>query len=223
MTPLPVSSEPALDTEADSTVEQKIRSRLWGRRFWLGSAVILLGLYGGRSWLNERRAQTPQQEQAATAINYDAYSNGVTSVLYDSDGNIQYTLEATEQVHYLDNTTQLQNPYVRLYQGSGARWNIVARSGRIHAAEKSEKITRLDLSEDVELYQIDDAGNRITLETSFLSLFPETETMSTEREVTMTTNTLRQTATGMRADLQQDTLTFLAQVKGRYEVHSSQP
>ena len=47
--------------------------------------------------------------------------------------------------------------------------------------------------------------------------------MSTDREVTMNTDSLQQTATGMRADLQQDQLTFLGQVRGRYEVPSSQP
>ena len=144
-------------------------------------------------------------------------------MLYDIDGNIEYTLEAEEQIHSLDNSTQLTNPYVRLYQGSGARWNIVARSGRILAAEQSDRIDQLDLSDEVQLYQNDDTGNTMTLSTSFLSLFPNTETMQTDREVLMTTNTLRQTAIGMHADLRQDTLTFLKEVKGRYEVQSSQP
>jgi LPS export ABC transporter protein LptC len=112
---------------------------------------------------------------------------------------------------------------VRFYQGSGARWNIIARSGKILAAQEDGRIDQLDLSDEVELFQIDELGNRITLSTSFLSLFPNSETMSTDREVTMTTNNLRQTAIGMTADLQQDTLTFLSQVKGRYEVQTSQP
>lgn len=200
-----------------------LRALLAGPRFWIGSLAILVALYAGRGFLEERRSEGAQEQETSAAITYDAYSNGVTTVLYDIDGNIEYTLEATEQIHYLDNTTQLSDPYVRLYQGSGARWNIVARSGRILAAEQSDRIVRLDLSDEVELFQNDDAGNTMTLATSFLSLFPSTETMQTDREVLMTTNTLRQTAIGMHADLQQDTLTFLTQVKGRYEVQSNQP
>tara|TARA_R110002167_G_scaffold127335_4_gene308942 strand:+ start:1498 stop:2040 length:543 start_codon:yes stop_codon:yes gene_type:complete len=180
-------------------------------------------LYAGRGLLQERRSQGQQPQDTSVAITYDAYSNGVTTTLYDIDGNIEYTLVAEEQIHYLDNTTLLTNPNVRLYPGTGSQWNIVARSGRILAAEQSDRIVQLDLSDEVELFQNDDTGNVMTLATSFLSLFPNTETMQTNREVLMTTNTLRQTAIGMHADLQQDTLTFFTQVKGRYEVHSSQP
>lgn len=215
-----------IDTIAPAPPSDKminLRELLSGPRFWIGSLAILIALYAGRGFLQERRTQDSQVEETSAAITYDAYSNGVTTVLYDIDGSIEYTLEAEEQIHYLDNSTALTNPYVRLYQGSGARWNIVARSGRILAAEQSDRIDRLDLSDEVELTQNDDAGNTMTLSTSFLSLFPNTETMQTDREVLMTTNTLRQTAIGMHADLRQDTLTFLTQVKGRYEVQSSQP
>lgn len=216
-----------IDTKASALASEKIinlRALLSGPRFWIGSLAILVALYAGRGLLEGRRSESAQAAQeTSAAITYDAYSNGVTTVLYDIDGKIEYTLEAAEQIHYLDNTTHLTNPYVRLYQGSGVRWNIVARSGRILAAEQSDRIERLDLSDEVELFQNDDAGNTMTLATSFLSLFPNTETMQTDREVLMTTNTLRQTAIGMHADLQQDTLTFLTQVKGRYEVQSNLP
>ncbi|MCB1664173.1 MAG: LPS export ABC transporter periplasmic protein LptC [Pseudomonadales bacterium] len=224
MTPsLPTSDSPGQEPVELAAAEQEASRRLWGKGFWLGSIVILVALYGGRSLLNERSGQTASNPDATAAITFDAYSNGVNSVLYDAQGNIEYTLEAAEQIHYLDNTTTLQNPFVRLYQANGERWNIVARSGRILAAEHGDRIARLDLSDEVELYQVEDNGNRMTLATPFLSLFPQEETMATEREVTMTTNTLHQTAVGMRADLRQDTLTFLSQVKGRYEVQSSQP
>jgi LPS export ABC transporter protein LptC len=112
---------------------------------------------------------------------------------------------------------------VRLYRSSGVLWNIVASSGRIHAAENGDAIQRLDLQDGVELFQIDEFGRRMSLTTEFLSVFPDTQSMSTDREVTMNTDSLQQTATGMRADLQQDQLTFLGQVRGRYEVPSSQP
>lgn len=193
-----------------------------GGMLLLISALVLLVIFGGRRLLDVPPALLPAAPPLAT-LTYDAYATGVTSVLYNATGQIEYTLDADSQVHYLDNTTELQTPYVRLYQASGALWNIVASSGRIHAAENGDDIERLDLQEGVELFQIDALGRRMSLNTEFLSVFPDTQSMSTDREVTMTTDSLLQTALGMRADLEQDQLTFLGQVRGRYEVPSSEP
>lgn len=195
-----------------------------GKRLLVLSIFMLLGLFFLRQLLIRAADPTPQEiEQQLGQITYDAYSSGITSILYDSEGRIEYTLEATEQIHYLNDTTFLSNPFVRLYQDSGVRWNILARSGRIHAANDSDTIEQLDLIDEVELFQTDDQGNRITLTTDFISLFPGTETMSTQQEVTMRSDSLLQTAMGLHADLRQDKLTFQSQVKGRYEVESSQP
>jgi len=150
-------------------------------------------------------------------ITFDAYAKGVTSILYDAQGEIEYTLETTEQTHFLDNTTELTDPFVRLYKDSDVRWNIIARSGRILEASEGDEIERLDLSNTVELFQIDDFGKRMTLATEFVSIFPGQETMSTKHPVALSSGGLHQDAVGMRVDFNQDTMTFLSQVKGRYE------
>ena len=212
---LPPTSEP--QDHARSGMRQRS-----GRWLLLVSAIVLVAIFGGRRILDVPPALLPAQQPLAP-LQYDAYATGVTSVLYTPSGQIEYTLDAAEQVHYLDNTTLLQSPFVRLYRTSGVLWNIVASSGRIHAAENGDAIQRLDLQDGVELFQIDELGRRMSLTTEFLSVFPDTQSMSTDREVTMNTDSLLQTATGMRADLRQDQLTFLGQVRGRYEVPSSQP
>ena len=206
----------------EEVVDEATRQILTGWRLWALLVLLVLAIYSARYMFSS--APTIVETQAPGAeITYDAYSVGINSVLFNAEGHIDYTLEASEQTHYLDSTTVLSNPYVRLYQESGERWNIAARSGRIHGAADSDNIERLDLSDEVELFQVDAAGERMTLTTGFISLFPGTETMNTDREVTMTTNALRQTAIGMHVDLQQDKLTFRSQVRGRYEVPSSQP
>ncbi len=231
--PLPTSSrnsggEPVNNQPFDGVVvggevvDEATRQLLTGWRLWALLVLLVLAIYSGRYMFSGDPAVVETTVPGAE-ITYDAYSVGITSVLYNEAGRVDYTLEATEQTHYLDNTTVLNNPYVRLYQDSGERWNIAARSGRIHGAADSDNIERLDLSDEVELFQVDAAGERMTLTTGFISLFPGTETMNTDREVTMTTNALRQTAIGMHVDLRQDKLTFRSQVRGRYEVPSSQP
>jgi LPS export ABC transporter protein LptC len=208
-------------SEATSATRGSLRQRS-GRLLLAVSAVVLLLIFGGRSLLDVPPALLPEP-QPLLPLEYDAYATGVTSVLYSAEGRVEYTLDAAEQTHYLDNTTVLESPFVRLNQASGALWNIMASSGRIHAVEGGDAIERLDLQSSVEVYQIDKLGRRTNLSTEFLSVFPQTQTMSTDLAVTMVTDTLQQSATGMRADLQQDQLTFLGQVRGRYEVPSSQP
>lgn len=224
----PVNNLPIDEKVADQivvgeeAVDEETRQLLTGWRLWALLVLLVLAIYSGRYILSSAPTIVETAERGAE-ITYDAYSAGITSVLYNAEGRIDYTLEASEQTHYLDNTTILSNPYVRLYQDSGERWNIAARSGRIHGAADTDNIERLDLSDEVELFQVNAAGERMTLTTGFISLFPGTETMNTDREVTMTTNALRQTAIGMHVDLRQDKLTFRSQVRGRYEVPSSQP
>ncbi len=212
---------PTSDTESNAPARAGLRQRS-GRLLLALSAIALVLIFGGRRLLEVPPALLPEP-QPLLPVEYDAYATGVSSVLYNADGRVEYTLEAAEQTHYLDNTTLLESPYVRLHQASGALWNIMASSGRIHAVQGGDAIERLDLQTGVEVYQIDELGRRMSLNTEFLSVFPQTQTMSTDLAVTMVTDSLQQSATGMRADLQQDQLTFLGQVRGRYEVPSSQP
>lgn len=190
------------------------------KRLWLIVVVLFIAGFAVRTSVTKPAASSSAPD-TDVEITYDGYSKEISSVLYNPDGTIDYTLTATDQTHFLDNSTFLANPFVRLYQDAGPRWNIVARSGRILGAAESDDIERLDLSDAVELYQIDETGNRMMLVTEFVSIYPRTKTMNTDQEVTMTTNTLTQTALGMRADLTQDRLTFLSQVRGRYEAPSN--
>ncbi len=208
-------------SEATAPVRGGLRQRS-GRLLLVLSAVVLLLIFGGRRLLEVPPALLPEP-QPLQPLEYDAYAIGVTSVLYNAQGRVEYTLDAAQQTHYLDNTTVLETPFVRLHQASGALWNIMAGSGRIHAVEGGDAIERLDLQTGVEVFQIDQLGQRMQLNTEFLSVFPQTQTMSTDLAVTMVTVSLQQDAVGMLADLQQDQLTFLGQVRGRYEVPSSQP
>lgn len=191
------------------------RRALLDWRIWGALAAALVVIYSALGLL---RGDAPASSLAERPeVNYDAWSSGITSVLYDVDGNIEYTLEAERQVHYLDDSTELVSPNMRLQQDTGANWNITARSGRIHGAAQGGRIERLDLSDQVTVEQVTISGEQMTLNTSFLSIYPDSETMDTDQEVTLTTDSLLQTAIGMRGNLNQDTLTFLSQVRGRYE------
>ena len=49
-------------------------------------------------------------------LDFNAYSEGINTVLYDSQGNINYTLNAVRQIHYNDDTTEFEKPFIRLFR-----------------------------------------------------------------------------------------------------------
>jgi len=208
-------SLPSSDTPSSS------RSALGGWRTWAALAAALVAIYSATGLLRE--TQSPDQQTQRADISYDAWSTGITSVLYDSEGKLEYTLEADRQVHYLNDTTELVNPRLQLQQENGSNWHITARSGRIHGATGGGRIERLDLSDQVVVDQTAASGEQMQLNTAFLSIYPTSETMDTSQEVTLTSDFLRQTAVGMRGNLNQNTLTFLSRVSGNYDNPAPQP
>ena len=180
-------------------------------------AIIAIALYSGISSIesigNQGETQAPLQ-----ALDYDAYSAGINTILYDLNGQINYTLQARSQTHYKDESTEFDSPFIKLYENGDSRWNIVANSGRISALEGpgSTASQIIELSGNVEVHSLDELGNKMTMSTEFLTLDPESEILETEEPVTVVTNTLQQTSTGMTANLKIDEIIFLRNVRGSY-------
>ena len=154
-----------------------------------------------------------------SSLDFNAYSEGINTILYDSQGNINYTLQAERQVHYNDDSTELEKPFIRLYQDGDSRWNIVANSGRISAAKTTADGTleKIELLGDVKVYSLDKFGNKILMSSEFLTLNPESEILETDQPVSVVTSALQLSSIGMIAKLRTDEITFLREIRGRYE------
>ncbi|HAJ75271.1 MAG TPA: LPS export ABC transporter periplasmic protein LptC [Gammaproteobacteria bacterium] len=181
-------------------------------------SVIAIVLFTGIGSFDSVGNDSESQENLIL-LDYDAYSEGINTVLYDADGSINYTLQAESQVHFNDDQTELEKPYIRLFQQGASHWNIIADSGRISAASnESDTASRtIELLGDVEAYSLDEYGNRTVLTTEFLSLNPLLETLETDQLVTLVTTNLQQTSTGMFADLTMDEIVFHQDNRGSYE------
>jgi LPS export ABC transporter protein LptC len=75
----------------------------------------------------------------------------------------------------------------------------------------------IELSGNVEVYSLDDFGNRTVMTTQKLMLDPQLETLKTDQPVVVETGTLRQSAIGMDADLNSDEIVFHRDIRGNYE------
>ena len=180
--------------------------------------LIAVALFLGLNTFNSP-GNNPDTPSAAANLDFNAYSKGINTILYDVDGKINYTLQAQRQVHYNDDTTELQKPFIRLFQDGDSRWNIVADSGKISSSETASNTTvdRIELVGDVRVYSLDSFGNRTLISSEFLTLNPESEILETDLAVSVVTKALEQSSIGMLANLKTDEITFLREIKGRYE------
>ena len=178
--------------------------------------IIAIALFVG---INSFNTLSNEADAPNTSLDFNAYSEGINTTLYDAQGNINYTLKAERQVHYNDDSTELEKPFIRLYQDGDSRWNIVANSGRIPAAETTadEALERIELLGNVRVYSLDEYGNRTMMSTEFLTLNTESAILETDQPVSIVTSALQQSSIGMIAKLRIDEINFLREIRGRYE------
>ena len=178
--------------------------------------IIATALFVG---INSFNTLSNEADAPNTSLDFNAYSEGINTTLYDAQGNINYTLKAERQVHYNDDSTELEKPFIRLYQDGDSRWNIVANSGRIPAAETTadEALERIELLGNVRVYSLDAYGNRTMMSTEFLTLNTESAILETDQSVSIVTSALQKSSIGMIAKLRIDEINFLREIRGRYE------
>lgn len=186
--------------------------------FFVVTTLTAVALYFGLGTYSAVTNEETNQSLAAT-LNYDGYSEGINTVLFGEDGLISYTLQAERQYHFKDASSDLDQPFIRLFRDGETHWNIVADSGKIAATEQtqSSEIGTIELSGAVEVYSFDEYGNRTVLTTEYLEIDTNSETMETDQPVTMVTTNIEQTAIGLFADLARDELLFIEDSIGRYE------
>ncbi len=190
------------------------------------SLLIILGITATSLFVGIRSFNSitsePDTESQQQLLDFDAYSEGINTTLYDAAGNINYTLQAERQIHYNRNETEFEKPHIRLFQNGDSRWNIVANSGKISSAKAigamgESSVDTIELAGNVQVYGFDEFGNRTLMSTELLTVDPELEILKTDKPVSVVTETLRQSSIGMLANLKLDEITFLREIKGRYE------
>lgn len=179
--------------------------------------VIAIAVFVGINSYETLRNETVAPV-TGSSLNFNAYSEGINTILYDTQGNISYTLQAERQVHYNDDSTELENPFIRLFQEGDSNWNIVADSGKVSAMETIADglLNKIELRGDVQVSSLDEFGNRTLISTEFLTLDPDNEILETDQPVSVVTSALQQSSTGMIAKLRTDEITFLREVRGRH-------
>ena len=186
--------------------------------FFLVTAFSAIVLYFGLNSYSIISTEATESN-ALAELDYTGVSDGINTVLFNEEGSIHYTLQADRQYHFEDSTSSLEQPFIRLFRQGESHWNIIANSGRIspQSNEQNSTVANIELSGAVEVYTLDEFGNRTVLSTEFLSIDTQTETMQTDLAVSMKTTNIEQTAIGLFADLNTDEIQFLQNTVGRYD------
>ncbi|HJO12084.1 MAG: LPS export ABC transporter periplasmic protein LptC [Gammaproteobacteria bacterium] len=194
-------------------------TRLPMQRFYLLiiPAIVAIALFAGINTF-ETVINPDAPISNTVTVDFDGYSEGINTVLYNQQGQIDYNLQARSQTHFLNDITELNEPFIRFYQNGNSRWNIVANSGRIFASSTRPGNTTqsIELAGNVEIVSLDQFGNRTVVATELITIDPDLKTIETEEPVLVVTNDLEQTSIGMYADLIQDEIVLKSNVRGIY-------
>jgi len=194
---------------------------------------IIVGLFFTLNWADnfsagtEENASMDEDMQSTQLLDVSsrgpvqAQSQGLETVIYDSSGNLQYTLSAERQTQFEDSTSLLTQPQITLFDEGKPNWHISADYGRL---ERRREIFG-DLVDDELITFFDNARvdaavtnpSTLSLQSSEFTLIPNSETLRSDKAVRIVEKGVIQTAVGFEADLTVDTLHFNKEIRGSYE------
>lgn len=181
-------------------------------------AMAMLVLYAGY-YLYEntplKQALNPPNIDPRERLEEDFYLSKAEVVSYNSQGKMNYQINAEQFNHFPHNdTTMILAPDMMLYRDNGTS-HIVAQYGKLLPGNED-----LELWDDVVMISRSLKGQQSgRLDTDFITLYSNQEIASTSRPVKIVTPTGATTAQGMKAYLQQDRIELLSNVRGIYEHH----
>lgn len=148
---------------------------------------------------------------------FDYYMTTVDSTSFSPQGESEYRLQADRIVHYPSpEYATIDAPRLVIYEGQAGPWFLSAAYGTIEQdRERSED--RLDLSENVIVQHTDAQGQVYKIFTDKLTIYLDSSYLITDSEVLLESTNREISSLGMTADLTTKHITFLSQVRGRYE------
>jgi lipopolysaccharide export system protein LptC len=176
-------------------------------RTWI--LLVLLLIAGGIAIVVLERQSTrltdpPPMSQGEP----DFIMQGAQISQFDVEGHLRYQLAAEEIRHFeIDALTRMLQPRITLHDGADAVWQVRARTGTLHRPEENANEESVTLADEVVVEQTRN-GERVSLSTQSLLLYPNRQYAETDQDVTIETHVGRTTATGLKGDLRLGTISL---------------
>ncbi len=147
----------------------------------------------------------------------DAYMINASFIRTNEQGEPEITLASPYVTHYqAEDRSYLKMPVIYLYKNN-EEWQVTA-----HHARGSHGTTQFDLYENVKIKQkpsLKNPGSELL--TSFLTVFPKQDLVTTSSPITITQPGVKINAVGLRGDLKTGNITLLSKTRGEYDPSSS--
>lgn len=180
----------------------------------IGIILVILGL--GTNWLisltPSDKSQTKTEEHKM-----DYYVNNFTTTMMGEDGKPFRRLKAKRMVHYPDDdTTELTDPYVTLFEEMAPKWMIQSDTGWLSGDGALLLLQGKVVIDRPKSSNLDP----VHIVTRNLRVQPDQNYAETEESITITKLDSRLVSKGMQAWLTTPMrIKFTANVRGRYEVN----
>ena len=165
--------------------------------------VIASGWYQYRQ--DDGRQQTP-----VSATGHDAFVSGMDLRVMDVNGRLQYHVKAASMLHYPHVTRiDLVQPVVHLTREDGTVWHITSEHGQ--TTESGDRIWLLG-EVDIQRPATGKSGS-LRIRTSDLLVQPDAELAETDNATSITAESYRIDATGLKADFRNRQLQLRSRVR----------
>ncbi|MBS0286212.1 MAG: LPS export ABC transporter periplasmic protein LptC [Proteobacteria bacterium] len=183
-------------------------------RTYVSVFFVLALIFGYFSF--QKTAQTVYTPPVQTVI--DQSLKGIYATRFDESGQMIEVLTMKSWQHEQGQKhSQLEAPDLKIYQKNGEHWQICAKSGQSVQTQVYKKIESLQLSDDVTVIKVGTTPNsKWELKTQNMHYQPALSLATTTNPVFITGQGTNIQAIGMRANLKEQTINLLGNVKSHY-------
>lgn len=188
-------------------MNRRFRARLFNSVIGIITAVLILLFlrnYSDTRSLPTLGGETPLQVQS----NYFLINSDLRKFNQKGELTLTVSSEDVEQ-DPRNNSARLSEPRLKLFGEGEVQWTISAELGTI-----SRSGDQLDLERQV---VIESDQRRTVLQTATLTLLPEQNLAITDQPVTLQTPHGTTRAVGLKADMNENRIELLQQVRGQYQ------
>lgn len=142
-----------------------------------------------------------------------AFAKQVTALRFDEDGKLVSELYVAKLKHFSDDSSDLEQPFLKLYSDEHEPWEIKADQG--HA---TDGVRMIELWDNVRLHQNHNGNHQeITIKTTRAKVYPEQNYAETDQPVDFVQPGVTIKSIGVKAHFKQGQVELLSNAQGQYE------